>query len=1033
MVAMQSLPASRDTVRTAAAAGATAAAPSAAAAAALRGLGSRVVAAPSSPPSPSSPGPAPQAAAAARASSAPRLSLEQCHQLRDIETIRRQLVLLSDEETQLDGELQTLLTDQQHVTTALTAIDGLAPRFDTALTHVGHVAATVADAAALADAVARKVRQLDREQRHVKATIAQVEALYDLRRCASAAASALDAGDDDAVANALQRFLQIDLDRMAVVFGQDAGALSSLLGPDAVPDALRPPADAVAEVASAIPTLEAVRQRFEAQLDEGLRKAMEAGDHAAVVRRLQLFPRIGHADRGIAHLVAYMSRQVRQVRDDAARLDPTVSPIFYAEVLTKIYEKVAALVHEQQQQLESLYGNSLMPQLLPRVYDETQIQVGVVLDAFAERRRFWRRVADARSRIPSDMTDLKARFSARRIKQAAARALHAHAQAQGADRLSSPTAHADGSNGSGSSGSGGDLDAGAEIGALNQLLMEAAGMCLRTSIFHRFMAGRGLVMPTPSTKTTATAGPTAAASATTTPRSAELVGAIDRLAEGYLTLELAFLLQSMHRALANEEVLTGGDRIHAFVDDLFFIVRSSTDRLLLLNDAAVAAHALVVLSTMWTLAYLQTVQKRVSAVLADEQARQPTVRHAVIIALPAAASATGAASSAAHAASAAAAAAAAANPAQAGAVSPRSLLWVYLNDLETSLRYTHAFLGHLETQLDATFPAAAVAAPLAERLDAGTLALHEVRTSTQALAETWTRNVYNGVLRSRVRAFVAALPYAYDLDSEAAFDAAEAAGRMPRALAAGLDALLRAARAALTPPALRRLGALVLKGIAAAWERALLGRLDAATGTAVALPLPSGIVAPPPPSSAAAATFGADLIGGTPVPAGRVLRVTPLGAIRFEKDLRALAAQAGALCPAPRGEPPVPVRALLSRLFQLAALWQIEVLSDLPEEIEHILSPRGLGLGLGVAPSGAGTYAARDGIDGYGAASRPGPDHGNDPAAAAAAEAEAQARGARLTATEIRHALALRADFEAADVEAAVQQLIQTSGGLVAA
>jgi hypothetical protein len=256
---------------------------------------------------------------------------------------------------------------------------------------------TLADAAATAQRLASRVRRLDVEQARVRATLAVVEQVAELKACVLGVAGCMGAPQDwEAAAAYVARAARI-APRIA------GGAFAARVVPTAaVPDA---PRDTLAHAAAALGGL------FEREFA----RAAQAGDGARVTRFFKLFPLVGRADVGLDVYGRYVCAGVAaRARANLAGADLGVGAagegagagagggqrkdgFFYAGALTKLFEHVAQIVDGHSALVEQYYGAGSMVRVIERLQHEVDLQGGIIIDTWADERNVDRLLSDIRA------------------------------------------------------------------------------------------------------------------------------------------------------------------------------------------------------------------------------------------------------------------------------------------------------------------------------------------------------------------------------------------------------------------------------------------------------------------------------------------------------------------------------------------------------------------------------------------------------------------------------------------------------------
>lgn len=330
-------------------------------------------------------------------------------------------------------------------------------RLDVLRAHLGHhVVSTraisngmLSDAAATANRISTAVKRLDQEQANVKATLAVVEQVAELKACVLGVHGSMGAPQDwETAAAYLSRASKIPPDVVNGSFAED------IVPTTEVPDPPRVTLDAAAESLCGL---------FLREFD----KAAAEGDDSKVTRFFKLFPLIGRTHVGLDAYGRYVCQGV------AARARATFNApapaqrtegFFYANTLTKLFEHIAQIVDGHQPLVERHYGSGMMATVIERLQIEADVQGGIVLDTWHEERNINRTLTDIKSYAFSFLVQSF---------------LPAQKPASGTPRSNSPSNAARTSQ-----------DEGVDMKQVDALLGESALMLARWALYSRFISDK---------------------------------------------------------------------------------------------------------------------------------------------------------------------------------------------------------------------------------------------------------------------------------------------------------------------------------------------------------------------------------------------------------------------------------------------------------------------------------------------------------------------------------------------------------------
>ncbi|KAL5118450.1 Golgi transport complex subunit 4 [Pleosporales sp. CAS-2024a] len=290
---------------------------------------------------------------------------------------------LHHDEASVTQRLTALLASHPDVTRELARLDVLRAHLGTQAVHtraVGH--GMLSDAAATAQRISRAVKRLDHEQTNVKATLAVVEQVAELKACVLGVHGSMGAPQDwETAAAYLSRASKIPPD---VVHGRFA---DDIVPTADVPDPPRVTLHAAAESLCGL---------FLREFD----KAALARDGANVTRFFKLFPLIGRTDVGLDAYGRYVCQGVAaRARSNFNAAPPAQrsEPFFYANTITKLFEHIAQIVDGHAPLVERHYGPAMMARVIERLQVEADVQAGILLDTWHDERNIDRKLTDIKA------------------------------------------------------------------------------------------------------------------------------------------------------------------------------------------------------------------------------------------------------------------------------------------------------------------------------------------------------------------------------------------------------------------------------------------------------------------------------------------------------------------------------------------------------------------------------------------------------------------------------------------------------------
>ena len=231
--------------------------------------------------------------------------------------------------------------------------------------------------------ISTAVKRLDLEQSRVQSTLRVVEQVAELKACVLGVSGSMGAPQDwETAAGYLHRASKIPKDIMTGVFTEENVPSTE------VPD---PPSVTLNHAA------ESLRGLFLREFE----KAAQEGNGGKVTRFFKLFPLIGKPQVGLDVYGRYIcqgvaSRASAELNAGAGSTQHLGS-LFFASVLTKLFEHIAQIVEQHGALVERHYGNGCMEKVIERLQVEADLQGGLVLDTWSDERNVDRKLTDIRS------------------------------------------------------------------------------------------------------------------------------------------------------------------------------------------------------------------------------------------------------------------------------------------------------------------------------------------------------------------------------------------------------------------------------------------------------------------------------------------------------------------------------------------------------------------------------------------------------------------------------------------------------------
>ncbi|KAJ3091273.1 Golgi transport complex subunit 4 [Quaeritorhiza haematococci] len=317
------------------------------------------------------------------------LPLDQLQKLTSIQEVQAQLWTLNEEETRLDADLDNILRNQHDLDDTLETLDFIRPQLSMLKTDSNTMLQVINRASQLAERISSQVRQLDLEQSRVKATIALLEKIQELQKCANGVESALKSRNLETAAGFINKYLQYDVEIINKILsgvGHDKAALS--LDGSALP---------LPSQQSPIPVLENARLTLTDMIMEEFDTATQSVHEENIVRFFKLFPLVGESLLGLDKFSAFICGLVSRNCQDQMKASQASNGPVHADLLTGLFEMVATLIDRQQPMVEAHYGSGEMLRVIQRLQREADIQASIILNSFAEKKAIQRKLFDIRN------------------------------------------------------------------------------------------------------------------------------------------------------------------------------------------------------------------------------------------------------------------------------------------------------------------------------------------------------------------------------------------------------------------------------------------------------------------------------------------------------------------------------------------------------------------------------------------------------------------------------------------------------------
>lgn len=450
-------------------------------------------------------------------------------------------------ERAIDRELEALLAQRHELDKRLTGLGKASEVLELVRADSDQMLASVRGTCDLADHVSGKVRELDLAQSRVQATLQRIDVIVDRASCIDGARQALEAGDYEGAAACVHTFLQLDRDEeeeegeLVQQRQQYRGGGGEGGGGDAAEQRRQ--------------LLES-KEKLEALVRGKLAEAVEAQDHAAVVRFVRLYPPLGLHQDGLRAYVAYLRKVLTaRARDEyettvegggggggqqqqhSRRAVAAATGTTYVEVLNHLFRDIALALDDNEQLLRDLLGEDGVAYAVRELQEECDARGTFLLKKYMDFRRL--------PKISKDISSLT-RTAASAVAIA---------------------------------GGVGDAPDPRDIQVyLEEMLL----LCQTSEEFISFMNAR--------LRDAASAGAQLSPRAGNAFKSGVFNRTVQELSGFYIILEEFFMVENVKKAIRIDE-FTGEGVTTSMVDDVFYVLQSCCRRAVATSNVQVAAVA----------------------------------------------------------------------------------------------------------------------------------------------------------------------------------------------------------------------------------------------------------------------------------------------------------------------------------------------------------------------------------------------------------------------------------------------------------
>ena len=227
------------------------------------------------------------------------------------------------------------------------------------------------------------VKRLDLEQTRVQSTLHVVEQVTELKACVLGVSGSMGAPQDwETAAGYLYRASKIPKDIVTSTFTEEIVPSAELPDPPSI-------------------TLDHAAESLRGLFLREFEKAAQEGNGGKVTRFFKLFPLIGKPEVGLEIYGRYVCQGVaaraRSELNMGTGRAQRPGSLFFANVFTKLFEHVAQIVEHHGALVERHYGIGRMEKVIECLQRETDLQGGIVLDTWSDKRNVDSKLTDIRS------------------------------------------------------------------------------------------------------------------------------------------------------------------------------------------------------------------------------------------------------------------------------------------------------------------------------------------------------------------------------------------------------------------------------------------------------------------------------------------------------------------------------------------------------------------------------------------------------------------------------------------------------------
>ncbi|ORY20883.1 COG4-domain-containing protein [Neocallimastix californiae] len=473
------------------------------------------------------------------------LSLDEIKELTDINVIQKQLRLLNEEETILDQELDSIISRKDDYEKKLSTIEGLKMKINFLNNSSVNLLHVIDKTVKVSDNISCKVRSIDLEQSRVLKTISLVDNMQEIKNYANGVEMAMRGKDYETAAGYIKKYLSLDPEILKKIYKSEENNDLSNGNKEEVPTKI----------------LEGARRRLVEIFNTEFDAAARSGNEEIISKYFKLYPCVGHKELGLDKYASYICDQLVKQCQDKMRITENISEIFFAELLIRLYEITSTLIDKQERIINYYYGDGYTLRIIQRLQNEVERQGILILNAFLDKREIERKINDIKT---SD---------------------------------------------SGSSWKGNSNTDNIVVNPreLDIILSEMVLISQRTFLYNNFVNYRAMLESqklskneTDKTLITALGG----CEENGLVKDSKLNKKVDEIQKYYIKLEEYYISKNIQKALKIDEYDTHRET-SCSVEDVFYIVQKSTDRIISISNTDVISTLLKIIGRILNKEYIQ--------------------------------------------------------------------------------------------------------------------------------------------------------------------------------------------------------------------------------------------------------------------------------------------------------------------------------------------------------------------------------------------------------------------------------------------